>query len=200
MQKYTLKKQWDSNMKKQESWGVLISQTGSEVIAISKEIGYLPSLVVTNNLGKITAENLEIFKQNEVDIMIIPFKPVLEDYLSKTLLNKKLITLHGYLRIIPAGFFGRYAGSIYNGHPALITKYPELKGFNMQEAIAGKQADYPDCGSVIHEVIPQLDSGRVVAEVRTKNITINADHAYALLRRTSLESWKYFFTKVWQFQ
>ncbi len=199
MQKYILKKQWDSNMKKQDSWGALISQTGSEIIAISKETGYLPSLIVTNNIKKIPEKNMEIFKENNVDIQVISFRPILDEYFSQALMSKTLITLHGYLRIIPKAFFRRFEGKIYNGHPALITKYPELKGLNMQEAIINNQEKYPTCGSVIHEVIPELDSGPVVAEVRTENISMNKDHAYALLRRTSLESWKHFFKNIWKF-
>jgi len=187
-------------MKVRKDWGVLISQTGSEVIAIGKEIGYLPSLVVTNNPKKLSKENEEILRENSVDIRIIAFRPELEDYLLPDLLEKRLITLHGFLRIIPGAFFNYCKGHIYNGHPALLTRYPELKGFNMQEAIVGKIEKYPYCGSVIHEVIPELDAGKIIASAETKNIAINVDHAYALLRKTSLESWKHFFKTVWKFQ
>lgn len=187
-------------MKVQKDWGVLISQTGSEVIAISKETGVLPGLVVTNNIDKITTENLEIFEQNKVNVKIIPGKPTLQDYLLPDLLNKRLITLHGFLRIIPAGFFNEYKGKIYNGHPALLIKYPELKGFNMQEAIVGKKEQYPFIGSVIHEVIPELDAGTIIVAIETPNIAQNNDHAYALLRKTSLESWKHFFKNIWRFE
>lgn len=187
-------------MKVQKNWGVLISQTGSEVVAISKEIGHLPSLVVTNNPNKLSKENEEILRENNVDIRIIAFKPSLEDYLLPDLLEKRLITLHGFLRIIPGAFFNYHEGKIYNGHPALLTKYPELKGFNMQEAIVGKQLQYPTIGSVVHEVTPELDAGRIILGVETSNIAINNDHAYALLRKTSLESWKQFFTTVWKFE
>lgn len=187
-------------MEVRKDWGVLISQTGSEVIAISKEIGYLPSLVITNNPKKLSKENEGILRENNVDIRIIAFRPELEDYLLPDLLEKTLITLHGFLRVIPGAFFNYYKGKIYNGHPALLTKYPELKGFNMQEAIVGKQSEYPTIGSVVHEVIPELDAGRIILGIETSNVAVNTDHAYALLRKTSLESWKHFFKTVWKFQ
>ena len=68
-------------MKLQENWGVLISQTGSEVIAIAKEIGFLPSLLVTNHLHRVPKDNLEFFGRNGVIVRTVPFRPTLENYL-----------------------------------------------------------------------------------------------------------------------
>ena len=183
-------------MKVLDNWGVLISQTGSEVIAISEKLGILPSLVVTNNITKISPRNMEIFGENNVEIYVIPRKPTLLNYLRSRINLKELITLHGYLRILPEELFPYLEGNVYNGHPALITKYPELKGFNKQEDIAGNQEKYPICGSVIHKVIPELDSGEVVVVQGTENTANTIDEAYALLRETSLKSWGTFF-KSW---
>ena len=97
---------------------------------------------------------------------------------------------------MPEGFFPHFKGEMYNGHPALITMYPELKGFNKQEDIAGNQEKYEWCGSVIHKVIPELDSGEVVVACSTKNTANTVDEAYKLLRGTSLRSWTIFF-KSW---
>jgi phosphoribosylglycinamide formyltransferase-1 len=183
-------------MKVLGNWAVLVSQTGSEVVAISEKLGILPSLVVTNRITKISEKNMEIFGKNNVEIVVLPNKPTLEQYLRSGLLEKELITLHGFLRIIPEGFFPHFKGKIYNGHPALITRYPELKGFNKQEDIAGNQEKYPRCGSVVHECIPELDAGEVVAVVAVPNTADTIDEAYALLRETSLRSWEIFF-KGW---
>ena len=183
-------------MKVLNNWGVLISQTGSEVIAISEELGILPSLIVTNRVTNISEKNMEIFGKNNVEIVVLPNKPTLDQYLRSGLLEKELITLHGFLRIIPEGFFPHFKGKMYNGHPALITEYPELKGFNKQEDIAGNQEKYPLCGSVIHECIPELDSGEVVVVHGTENTAKTVDEAYTLLRETSLKSWETFF-KIW---
>lgn len=187
-------------MKIQNSWAALISQTGSEVVSIYKETGFLPSLIVTNNINRMPLETLEALSELGVIIKKIPFKPVLEDYLIPELLEKKLITLHGFLRILPPEFFNVYTGSIYNGHPALITRYPELKGFNKQEDIAGQQEKYPFCGSVIHEVIPKLDSGNVIIVSEEKNTANTVEEAYSLLRQTSFETWKFFITEFWKFE
>lgn len=183
-------------MEIQQNWGVLISQTGSEIVAISEELGILPSLIVTNRVTKISEKNMEIFGKNNIEIVVLPNKPTLDQYLRSGLLEKELITLHGFLRIVPEGFFPHFKGEIYNGHPALITMYPELKGFNKQEDIAGNQEKYEWCGSVIHKVIPELDSGEVVVACSTKNTANTIDEAYELLRGTSLRSWTIFF-KSW---
>ena len=183
-------------MKVLDNWGVLVSQTGSEVVAISEMLGILPSLVVTNRVTNISEKNMEIFGKNNVEIVVLPNKPILDQYLRSGLLEKELVTLHGFLRIIPEGFFPHFKGEMYNGHPGLITLYPELKGFNKQEDIAGNQKEYPYCGSVVHKVIPELDSGEVVTAEMVVNSTRTVDEAYTLLRETSLKSWEIFF-KGW---
>ena len=183
-------------MKVLDNWGVLISQTGSEVVSISEELGILPSLIVTNNITKISPRNMEIFGENNVEIRTIPKKPSIVDYLRTRINLKELITLHGYLRILPEALFPYLEGDVFNGHPGLITMYPELKGFNKQEDIAGNQEKYEWCGSVIHRVIPELDSGKVVVACSIRNTANTIDEAYRLLRGTSLKSWTIFF-KSW---
>lgn len=186
-------------MKVLDNWGVLISQTGSEVVSISEKLGILPSLIVTNNITKISPRNMEIFGENNVEICTLPPRPSTVSYLRTRINLKKLITLHGYLRILPADLFPYLEGEIFNGHPGLITMYPELKGFNKQEDIAGNQEKYEWCGSVVHKVIPELDSGEVVVAHSTKNTANTIDEAYSILRETSLNSWVHFFTNIWKF-
>lgn len=181
-------------------WAAFISQTGSELVNISKELGILPGRVVTNNFKALPDENLQYFVRNGVTVSILQKNPSAIDYITSPFLSAKLITLHGYLRIIPAEFFKAYKGAIYNGHPALISEYPELKGLNMQESIVGKKEQYPRIGSVIHEVTPILDDGKIVVSAAIPNTAINVEHAYALLRKTSLETWKYFFKEIWRFE
>lgn len=198
MQKYTLKKQWDSNMKIINSWACMISQTGSELIAISRETGYLPSLLVTNNYTKIPQDNLRFLREKGITIVTIPFRPVLEDYLFVELIKKKLITLHGFLRILPPDFFKHYKGEIYNGHPGLITEYSELKGKDPQ--IRAWKGAYNLVGSVVHKVTEGVDEGEVVKFSATPNTAQSLDDMYYTLRNTSLEAWKNFFQDNWKFE
>ena len=186
-------------MKVLSNWGVLVSQTGSEVIAISEKLGILPGLVITNRVTNISEKNMEIFGKNSVEIVVLPNKPTLDQYLRSGMLEKELITLHGFLRIIPESVFSHFKGEMFNGHPGLITVYPELKGFNKQEDVAGNQEKYPYCGSVVHKVIPELDAGEVVSAYQVMNRANTIDEAYAILRETSLNSWIHFFTNIWKF-
>lgn len=183
-------------MKVLKNWGVLVSQTGSEVVAISEMLGILPSLLVTNRVTNISEKNMRIFSKNSIEIVVLPNKPTVDQYLRSGILEKELVTLHGFLRIIPEGVFSYFKGQMFNGHPGLIDMYPELKGFNQQEVVAGKQEQYPLIGSVIHRVIPELDSGEIIGSSSCKNTTTTIDEAYEALRETSLKSWEAFF-KIW---
>ena len=90
-------------------WIGLFSQTGSELYNVSNTLGIYPDAVVTNkqtaeginkNLLTITAFRSQ--KLNEEIWYIVPVKPTVDQYeeiFSK--FDNPLITLHGYLRIIP---------------------------------------------------------------------------------------------------
>lgn len=185
-------------MRIQENWGVLISQTGSEVVAIAKEIGFLPSLIVTNHLSRIPQDNMRFFGENGVTIRTIPFRPILKDYLIPELLEKSLITLHGFLRILPPDLFNYLEGEIYNGHPGLITYYPELKGKDPQ--VRAWEGKYVTVGSVVHKVIEGVDEGEVVRFSAIPNTAQTLDEMFYILRSTSLQAWKNFFTENWKFE
>jgi len=182
------------------NWGCMISMTGSEVVAISEELRILPSLIVTNNITKISPRNMEIFGENNVEIYVIPNKPLVGHYLKSGLLEKELITLHGFLRIIPEGFFPHFKGEIFNGHPGLILteKYPELKGKDPQEKVWVNMERYTTVGSVVHKCIPELDAGEIVTFEEVNNTAQTKEQLYNLLLNTSLKSWKTFF-ESWLF-
>ena len=74
------------------------------------------------------------------------------------LYENPIITLHGWLRIMPPEICNRY--EIYNGHPGLITKYPELKGKDPQ--MRAWEGDYEFCGSVLHRVTEGVDEGEII--------------------------------------
>ncbi len=102
--------------------------------------------------------------------------------------NTALITLNGWLRIVPPDKCKKY--NIYNGHPGLITKYPELKGKDPQKRAWKNIASYSKIGSVVHKVVPEVDAGEVIVEksTRTRDV-LNIDRAYNVLRTTSFNAW-----------
>jgi folate-dependent phosphoribosylglycinamide formyltransferase PurN len=170
------------------NWTVFVSQTGSEVYDICTQLGAVPKLLVTNNSRKLREDVAQFLKDNRCELRSIPFNPLLDHYLQEDILSSNMITLHGYLRILPGEFIQRYSPKkIYNGHPGLITHYPELKGKDPQ--IRAWEGDYPYLGSVVHEVTEGVDEGEVIRFTMVPNHEDSLDGVYQQLRHTSLDAW-----------
>jgi folate-dependent phosphoribosylglycinamide formyltransferase PurN len=80
---------------------------------------------------------------------------------------------------------------IYNGHPGLITEYPELKGKDPQvRAYEGiKLGKYIDAGAVLHKVVAGVDEGRIIAQERFNAFNLELDDLFRILRDRSLYMW-----------
>ena len=81
--------------------------------------------------------------------------------------------------------------TIYNGHPGLITEYPELKGKDPQvRAYEGiKEGKYPSAGAVIHKVVAGVDEGRIILQERFNTFNLDLDGLFRTLRDRSLYMW-----------
>lgn len=168
------------------------SQTGSEIVDISKVLGRWPDTIVTNQrpagLRTIHPEIKESGK-----LVTVSNKPTVKE-LEEVLGYYKdpLITLHGWLRIMPPNICEKY--EIYNGHPGLITEYPELKGKDPQlRALEGK---YPIMGCVLHRVTAGVDEGKVIAEERFNAFEITEEEMWKVTRDRSLYLWIQFLNTV----
>ena len=167
-------------------WVALFSQTGSEILNITNNLKVDPYKIITNqqDISKINKQLLEKYKDK---IIYLQKKPTEEEYI-KVLEGADIITLHGWLRIIPANICNKY--KIYNLHPGLITKYPILKGFNPQEKAFNLKL--PTAGCVIHEVVPEVDSGKIL-EYSEFDITNNTlDEVYTKLHDSATLLWTKF--------
>jgi folate-dependent phosphoribosylglycinamide formyltransferase PurN len=180
-------------------WICCFSQTGSEIYNISNALARYPDAIITNkqDISQINCDliNLIKFREQKLNTTILyqlPQKPELSDYMA--ILDKfvdPVITLHGYLRIIPKEICDKY--EIFNLHPGLINKYPILKGFNPQErAFTG---GYKDAGCVIHKVTPGVDEGEIVAsgEINIEDLTLA--QVYTELHDCAFNVWKNFLTE-----
>ena len=172
------------------------SQTGSEILNIINSTGAVPDVIITNRLRKDgTLKNSEIINRELLDrfgsrIVCIPVKPSVEDY--ENALNNRdggLISLHGYLRIIPSEICKEY--SIVNLHPGLITKYPILKGKDPQEK--AYNLGLKTSGAVIHEVVAEVDSGKILDSIEVSIEGLTLDEGYENLHKCSSELWIKFF-------
>lgn len=149
-------------------WTALFSHTGCEIVNISKIIGRTPDVIITNKPPG-SDDIHECIEEN----IYVPNNPSVEDYRA-VLREDTVVTLHGWMRIIPPEICEEF--DIYNLHPGLISKYPELKGKDPQKRVFDNNyaknhglKEYDTVGCVIHRVIPQVDDGLQLAECSTRN-------------------------------
>ena len=170
-------------------WITFFSQTGAEIADISESIGRWPDLIITNK----RPENLRTIDPRIVEYGYteIPNKPTVSD-LDAVLQDNAIITLHGWLRIMPEVICNKYL--IYNGHPGLITKYPELKGKDPK--VKAHKLGHEVSGAVIHKVTAGVDEGRVIMEEYFNASQLDLDELFRILRDRSLYMWSNFLKKV----
>ncbi len=181
-------------MKKNPVWKALFSQTGSEIYEISKRVGRFPDAIITNkpleNLEKI---NCKLLEEAFDRFIFIPRIATPEEY--KTAIGvANIVTLHGFLRILPSEVCYRY--SIYNGHPGLINRYPELKGKDPQLKAWKEYATNPRNyhGHVIHRVIAAVDEGSIETTAFFKSDNLYQEYLtfekyVAQLHKTAINNW-----------
>lgn len=134
-------------------WVALFSQSGSEIAALSERLYRAPDTVYTNN------PDMETWHP---DMAVLPTLRVVAthkqivDFLME--LEPCLVTLHGYLRILPPEVCERH--TIINGHPGDIVKYPELKGKDPQKKAL--ELGLPSTGVVIHKAVAEVDAGEIL--------------------------------------
>ena len=174
-----------------KAWIAFFSQTGSEIADIAHKLGVWPDVIVTNE----RPEHLRTIdpRIEEHGYFTWANRPEEEDYIA--LLEKyphAIVTLHGWLRVLPASVCER--SEIYNGHPGLITRFPELKGKDPQvKAYEGK---YPTIGCVIHKVTAGVDEGEVLMEDRVTASGLELDDIFRILKDRSYRLWCIFLKKV----
>lgn len=179
-------------------WIAFFSQTGSEIVNISKKIKRWPDLIVTNreNSDEINSELNDSITRENISFTRLPKWPKEMDYmraadaLNYSILNEDwrkdvFVTLHGYLRILPPDF--TRSSNIYNGHPGAIHIYPELKGFNPQKK--AWEAKHSRLGCVIHKVTPELDDGPIVANTLIDNKFDTYEELERGLHKESTKLW-----------
>jgi len=171
-------------------WIAFFSQTGAEIADLSENLGRWPDKIVTNKRSKdLRTIDSRIVEKGFVEL---PNKPAPKDYKS-VLKDNCIVTLHGWLRIMPPSICKKY--NIVNGHPGLITKYPELKGKDPQvRAFEGK---YKTIGSVLHKVTKGVDEGDIISEAEYSNdLQLDINDIFRILRNISLSLWTEYLKKV----
>jgi len=173
-------------------WIAFFSQTGGEIADIASSLERWPDIIVTNerpdNLRTIDGRILDNVEDR---LVVLPNKPTVDDY-EVVLEDNAIITLHGWLRIMPEVICNKYL--IYNGHPGLITKYPELKGKDPQ--VKAHKLGHNVAGAVIHKVTAGVDEGKVIMEEYFNATQLDLDELFRILRDRSLYMWTNLLKKV----
>ena len=170
-------------------WIAFFSQTGSEIVDISKSLKRWPDVIVTNERpARLRTINAEILEQ---DLLVTTTNKPTEKELLEIIeyYDNPIITLHGWLRIMPPNICENFY--VYNGHPGLITDFPELKGKDPQvRAYEGiKEGKYQYAGAVLHKVSPGVDEGRIILQERFNTFNLDLDGLFRTLRDRSLYMW-----------
>jgi folate-dependent phosphoribosylglycinamide formyltransferase PurN len=117
-----------------------------------------------------------------------------KSYPDDVIRSKVIVTLHGYMRIVAPDVCVRYR--MYNGHPGAIDLYPDLKGKDPQVRAWENKGSYKFLGSVVHEVVPEVDAGKIIKSVHLTNTAQSCDDAFNMLKLTSLTAWNFAFKEI----
>jgi len=172
-------------------WIVFFTQTGSEIIDLIQYFNVRPDCIVTNkqSIDDINPALKAEITSGKCNIVHLPSAPNTQDYLNVLKdYDNPIITLHGYLRIIPKDVCLKY--EMYNLHPGLITEYPDLKGKDPQ--LRAFQKKYEIVGCVLHKVVPEVDSGEIIDSFRIGVKDYSYERIIVELRSVAIILWRKF--------
>lgn len=119
-----------------------IPDCGAFAVARKNGIDVIPLGNGENNLTKNFSQLLEMFKQNNIE----------------------LIVLAGFLKMIPEFFIREFEGKIINIHPALLPKFggQGMYGMNVHKAVF--DAHEKTSGASVHFVNDKYDEGEIICQ------------------------------------
>jgi len=148
---------------------VLISGRGSNMAALieaARDSSYPAeiALVLSNRAdagGLLVAHaagiNTEVVEHTQFDTDRAAFERTLQATLEKHRID--IVCLAGFMRLLTATFVSRWQGRILNIHPALL---PAFKGLDTHKRAL--ESDAKIHGATVHFVVPEMDSGPIIAQ------------------------------------
>jgi phosphoribosylglycinamide formyltransferase 1 len=165
---------------------ILISGRGSNMAALieaAKAPDY-PAAIVLVISNRPDAAGLTHAQEAGIATAVVDHRPFGDDReaferaLDRELLAHRidLVCLAGFMRLLTADFVRRWSGRMLNIHPALL---PQFKGLHTHRRAlaAGVQRH----GATVHFVVPEMDSGPIVA--RDSVPVLDGDTEESLARR-----------------
>jgi phosphoribosylglycinamide formyltransferase-1 len=148
---------------------VLISGRGSNMAALvdaAKDKNYPAeiALVLSNRAdagGLLVAQAADITTAVVEHTQFGKDRAAFEQALQATLEKHhiEIVCLAGFMRLLTADFVGRWQGRMLNIHPALL---PAFKGLDTHKRAL--EADAKVHGATVHFVVPEMDSGPIIAQ------------------------------------
>jgi phosphoribosylglycinamide formyltransferase 1 len=148
---------------------VLISGRGSNMVALieaAKAADY-PAAIVLVVSSRPDAAGLAYAREAGIETAIVDhrqfegdresFERALDVQLRQHRID--LVCLAGFMRLLTPSFVGRWSGRLLNIHPALL---PRFKGLHTHRRAL--EAGVERHGATVHFVVPEMDSGPIVAQ------------------------------------
>lgn len=105
-----------------------------------------------------------------------PSREVFDSALDEALRDAgiELVCLAGFMRVLSDGFVRRWEGRLVNIHPSLL---PAFKGLNVHRQVL--DAGVRISGCTVHFVVPELDSGPIIAQAAVPVLATDDEDAVA---------------------
>jgi phosphoribosylglycinamide formyltransferase-1 len=168
---------------------VLISGRGSNMVALieaAKAEDY-PAEIVLVVSNQPDAAGLARAREAGIETAIIDhlqfgedrgsFEQALDAQLQQH--HTDLVCLAGFMRLLTPSFVRRWSGRMLNIHPALL---PQFKGLHTHRRAL--EAGVERHGATVHFVVPEMDSGPIVAQ---ESVPVLEDDTEETLARRVLE-------------
>lgn len=164
--------------------GVLVSGRGSNLAAVI-EAGITVSLVISNRSG---VRALEVAAAHGVPTRVLRLGDFTDAAYRDAAIGRhladaeiELVLLAGYDRVLCPSYFAAFPGRTINIHPSLLPAHggAGMTGLSVHRSVLA--AGDAETGVTIHEVIPEIDAGPILAQARVS--VQPADDAESLAAR-----------------
>ncbi len=154
---------------------VLISGSGTNLQALLDAVadGRLPAEIVLVVANRQQAYGLVRARQAGLPTLYFPLKPYKDGGRSREAYDADLavqlaayqpdlIVLAGWMHVLSPAFLGHFPGRVVNLHPALPGQFVGTHAIERAYA-AYRQGEITHSGCMVHQVIPEVDAGPVLA-------------------------------------
>jgi phosphoribosylglycinamide formyltransferase-1 len=125
----------------------------AEIVLVVSNVSDAPGLARARAAGVATA----VIDQTGFGDDRGAFERALDDALRNNRID--LVCLAGFMRLLTPWFVGRWSGRMLNIHPSLL---PQFKGLHTHRRAL--EAGVKRHGATVHFVVPEMDSGPIVAQ------------------------------------